>query len=51
VRFTRPPLNLLYYRVSLGLWIVTWLSCTLWLISTVNWMHTMCVFLGLSYIT
>ena len=46
-RFTYPP----YYLVSLGLRIVAWLSCTLWLMSTYKWVYTMHVFLGLAYLT
>jgi hypothetical protein len=33
VRSTHPPLDLPIYSISLGLWIVAWLSCTLWLMS------------------
>jgi hypothetical protein len=29
LRFTHPPLGPPYYLVSLGLWILTWISCTL----------------------
>ena len=41
----------LLFIVSLGLWIVVWVSCDLWLISTYQWVHTMYVLLGLGYFT
>ena len=44
VRFKHPPLCLPCYLASLGLWIVVWVSCTLWLISTYKWLHTMHVY-------
>ncbi|EDL21591.1 mCG144709, partial [Mus musculus] len=34
VRSKHPPLDLPCYLASLDLWIVRWLSCTLWLMST-----------------
>ena len=39
------------YLASLGLWIVAWLSCTLWLISTYKLVQTMHILLGLGYCT
>ena len=39
------------YLVSLGLGIIAWLSFTLHLISTFEWLYTMFVFLGLGYLT
>jgi hypothetical protein len=41
----------LCYLVSLGLWIVAWLVCILWLICTYKWVHTTFVFLGLAHLT
>jgi hypothetical protein len=35
----------------LGLRHVTWVFCTLWLISTYQWVHTRHVLLGLGYLT
>ena len=40
IRFSYVPLGPPYYPVSLGLWIVAWLSYTLWLISSYQWVHT-----------
>ena len=51
VRFKLPPLVLPTYLASLSQWIVAWVSCTLWLISTYMWVHTMHVPLGLGYLT
>jgi hypothetical protein len=51
-RFNHPPLWPPFYLIdSLGLLITVWLSCTLWLISTYNWLHTMHVLVVLSYLT
>ena len=38
------------YPASLGLWIIGWLSCTLLLIPTYEWVHTIFVFLSLDYL-
>ena len=51
LRFMIPPLGLPYYLASLGLWIVTWLSFTLQLVSTYKWVHSILVFLTLAYHT
>jgi hypothetical protein len=51
VRFKHPPLVPPCYLASLGLLIVEWLSCTLWLIVTYKQVHTRHVFLGLGYLT
>jgi hypothetical protein len=50
VRLKRPSLEPPYYPVSLSLWIVAWLSWTLWLMSTYKWVPTMSVCLALSYL-
>lgn len=39
------------YLVSLGMWMVEWLSFALQLITTYNWVHYTFVFLGLCYLT
>ena len=49
--FKHSPLGLLCYWVSLGLLIIAWLPCTLWLIFMYKWVHSMNVFLGLGYLT
>ena len=51
VRLVHPPWGPPYYLVSLGLRIVAWLSCILWLMSTQNQVHTIHVFLAPSYFT
>ena len=38
------------YLASLALWTVVWLSYTLLLITTSEWVHTMLIFLSLSYL-
>ena len=38
-------------RCSYGLWIVSWIFWTFQLISTYQWVHTMCVLLWLGYLT
>ena len=50
-RLKHPSLGSLFYLASLYVWIVAWLSCILWLISTYKWVHTMHVLLGLRYLT
>jgi hypothetical protein len=40
-----------FLRVSCGLWIVSWVFRTFGLISTYQWVHTMCVLLWLGYLT
>lgn len=50
LRFTGPPLGS-HYLVSLGLWIVIWFPYTLWLMSTIKWVHTMHVVVDLGYLT
>jgi hypothetical protein len=49
--FYFPFLGPLYYLASLGLWIVVQLSCTLLLISTNKWVHTIWIFLDQDYLT
>lgn len=39
--------NHLCYLSSFDLWIIVWLSCSLWLIFTYKWIHTMHLILGL----
>lgn len=51
VRFRLPPLGPPCYLASLGLWVIPWVSCTSWVMSTYKWVHTMHVPLGLGYLT
>lgn len=45
------PRDPLIIQLLWGLWIVVWLSCTLWLMSTYSWVHTIYVFQALCYPT
>lgn len=52
VRILSPlPLSPHCYLASLGLWIVTWFSFTLWLTFTYEWVYAMFSFWGLGYLT
>jgi hypothetical protein len=51
VWFKHPHLGITSSLAPLCLWIVTCVSCILWLISTYKWVHTMHVLLGLCYHT
>lgn len=48
---TCPPYTTACYLAFLGLWIVVQLSCTLLLISTNKWVHTIWIFLDQDYLT
>lgn len=46
-----PPLRHPCYLVFLDMWIIPWLSFTLQLMSTYNWVHTLLDFLSIGYHT
>jgi hypothetical protein len=50
MKFKHLPLGLPCYLASLSLWVVAWVSCTLWLITTYNCVHIIHVLLGLGYL-
>jgi hypothetical protein len=51
LRFKHLRLDLPSCLAPLGLWSVAWVSCTSWVVSTYQWVHTMQVLLGLGYLT